>query len=586
MNRIVKIYCLLIGLFTGFAAFAQKADSSRSTLAITLAFGSQTNVSCFGGSNGTAKVQEATGGTAPYAYNWTPGNPIGDGTISVSGLAAGTWTCTATDATGATASRFFTISQPSSLVLSLATKTDVSSPGASDGAASMNNAVGGTAPYSYNWSPGNPTGDGTVSVTNLTAGTYTCMVTDAKSCTSSSTATIGTKLGLNAVSQTNVSCFGGSNGTASVSTFGGTAPYSHNWTPGNPIGDGTQSVLGLSAGSWTCTVTDATNATATKVFVFSQPAAIATSILSQTNVSLPNVADGAASINEPTDGTPPYTYNWTPGNPVGDGTKSVSSLFKGTWTCNISDVNGCSGQQTFIILEKLKLNSANQSNASCFGGSNGSASVFEPTSGKAPYTYNWTPGNPAGDGTTSVSGLSAGTYTCAVTDALDSTAQQSFTITQPSEIEITDFAHTNVTCLGGSNGSASILAISGGTLPYTFNWTPGNPFGDGTNSVTGLTAGTWTATITDFQGCQKQQSFPITTEFSNQNFSLIRPQDNIISENESFKTTQSITANISIEGASNVLFHAGKFILFDAHQGPFEVKNGVVFEAKIGGCEN
>src|SRR6185312_3944632 len=77
------------------------------------------------------------------------------------------------------------------------------------------------------------------------------------------------------VSQTNVSCNGGTNGAASVSASGGAAGFTYNWTPGTPTGDGTASITGLSAGGWTCTVTDANSCTGTKAFTITAPTALA-----------------------------------------------------------------------------------------------------------------------------------------------------------------------------------------------------------------------------------------------------------------------------------------------------------------------
>ncbi|MBK8609256.1 MAG: putative Ig domain-containing protein [Chitinophagaceae bacterium] len=566
------------GLCTGTSATYNLVISSCPT--ITLNPASQTNVSCFGGSNGAASVNAATGGTAPYSYNWTPGNPVGDGTTSVTGLTAGTWTCTVTDANGCTAVQTFTITQPAAaLAVTPLSQTNIACFGGATGAASINTPTGGTPGYSYNWTPGNPTGDGTTSVTGLTVGTWTCTVTDANGCTAVQTFTItqpAAALAVTPLSQTNIACFGGATGAASVNAAtGGTPVYTYNWTPGNPVGDGTASVTGLTAGTWTCTVTDANGCTAVQTFTITQPAAalavtplsqtniacfggatgaasdgtasvtgltagtwtctvtdangctavrtftitqpaaaLAVPPLSQTNIACFGGATGAASINTPTGGTPGYSYNWTPGNPTGDGTTSVTGLTVGTWTCTVTDANGCTAVQTFTITQPaaaLAVTPLSQTNISCFGGSNGAASVNAATGGTPGYTYNWTPGNPVGDGTTSVTGLTAGTWTCTVTDANGCTAVQTFTITQPAAaLAVTPLSQTNVSCFGGSNGAASVNAATGGTPGYTYNWTPGNPVGDGTTSVTGLTAGTWTCTVTDANGCTAVQTFTIT----------------------------------------------------------------------------
>ncbi|HPS30660.1 MAG TPA: MBG domain-containing protein [bacterium] len=170
------------------AAYDFAVTGNGTNMTITPA--SQTNVSCYGGLNGAASANAATGGTAPYSYNWTPGNPAGDGTLSVTGLTAGTWTVTATDANGCTASTQFNLTQPEELRLTIASQTNVSVNGGSDGAASVNTATGGAGGYSYNWTPGNPAGDGSVSVTGLIAGTWTCTVTDENSCTTFKNITI------------------------------------------------------------------------------------------------------------------------------------------------------------------------------------------------------------------------------------------------------------------------------------------------------------------------------------------------------------------------------------------------------------
>src|SRR5690606_9900297 len=89
-------------------------------------------------------------------------------------------------------------------------------------------------------------------------------------------------------------------------------------------------------------------------------------------------------------------------------------------------------------------------------------------------------------------------------------ASRQFTVTQPTAISVTPQSQTNISCNGGSNGAASINTPTGGAGGYTYNWTPGNPTGDGTTSVTGLSAGTWTVTVTDANSCTASQNFTVT----------------------------------------------------------------------------
>ena len=481
--------------------------------ALTLNALSQTNVSCNGGSNGAAQVNPASGGAGGYTYNWTPGNPTGDGTTSVTGLTAGTWTCTVTDANSCTTTRNFTITQPTAISLTALSQTNVACNGGTNGAAQVNPASGGAGGYTYNWTPGNPTGDGTTSVTGLTAGTWTCTVTDANGCTNATNFTITqpTALTLNALSQTNVACNGGSNGAAQVNpATGGAGGYTYNWTPGNPTGDGTTSITGLTAGTWTCTVTDANGCTNATNFTITQPTAITANISSTTTSCSTN--NGTATVSSVIGGAGGYTYDWTPGNPTGDGTTSISGLGVGTWTCVITDANGCTISRNVNVSSNSAptLTALSQTNVACNGGANGAAQVNNASGGTAPYTYNWTPGNPIGDGTTSVSGLTAGTWTCTVSDAGGCTSSVNFTITQPTAISLTALSQTNVSCNGGSNGSAQVNPASGGAGGFGYNWSPGNPTGDGTTSITGLTAGAWTCTVTDANGCTAVSNFTIT----------------------------------------------------------------------------
>ena len=438
---------------------ATKTFVCTQSSALVVTPSSQTNISCFGGSNGAASINAASGGTGGYTYNWTPGNPTGDGTVSVTGLTAGSYTCTVTDANACVATKSFTCTQTPALVVTPASQTNISCNGGSNGAASINNATGGAGGYTYNWTPGNPTGDGTVSVTGLTAGTWTLVVTDQNSCTQTQIFNITQPSAISATpaSQTNISCFGGSNGAATVIANGGTPGYTYSWSPSGGTG---ATATGLSAGSYTCSVTDANSCVATRVFTCTQTPALIATAASQTNISCFGGSNGAASINAASGGAGGYSYDWTPGTPTGDGTISVTGLTAGTWTCTVTDLNACAATQSFNITEPsvLVVTPASQTNISCNGANNGAASV-NATGGTPGYTYNWIPSG--GTGATAT-GLSAGNYTCTVTDANSCNAFQTFNIIEPNAIPVTNI--TQSICQGDS------YSFNGNTLTIAGNY--------------------------------------------------------------------------------------------------------------------
>lgn len=473
---------------------------------------SQTNVSCNGGSNGAATVT-ASGGTAPYTYSWSPS---GGTSNTTTGLSAGSYTLTITDANGCTRNVVVTITQPSILNANISASTNVNCNGGNTGSATVT-ASGGTAAYSYSWSPSGGTG---ATATNLTAGTYTVTVTDARGCTRTASVTITQPAILNAniSASTNVSCNGGSNGNATVTASGGTAPYTYSWSPSG--GTGT-SATALSAGTYTVTVTDSRGCTRTASVTITQPAVVSGTISASTNVSCNGGNNGSATVTA-TGGTAPYTYSWSPSGGTGS---TASGLVAGSYTVTITDSRGCTGTATATITQPTLLSAtiSSSSNTTCNGSASGSATVTA-SGGTAPYTYLW---SPSGGTAATASSLTAGTYSVTVTDANGCVRTASVTITQPTILNATA-STTSASCNGANNGTASVTA-SGGTAPYTYLWSPG---GYTTSSQSNLTAGSYTITVTDANGCTRNVTATV-------------------SQPANLTSTISSTVNASCNGGSN-----------------------------------
>ncbi len=446
-----------------------------------------TNVSCNGGSDGSASIS-GTGGSSPYTYSWSNGAT----SSSVSSLSAGTYTVTITDANGCTLSNATSISQPTQLQGTATTSTNVSCNGGSDGSASIS-GTGGSSPYTYSWSNGATSS----SVSSLSAGTYTVTITDANGCTLSNATSISqpTQLQGTATTSTNVSCNGGSDGSASISGTGGSSPYTYSWSNGAT----NSTASSLAAGTYTVTITDANGCTLSNTTTVTEPTAIGTSITAQSNVSSNGGSDGSATAAG-SGGTGAYTYSWNNGAT----TAAASSLSAGTYTVSVTDGNGCGPATTTVTITEpavsVAVSISAQSNVSCNGSSDGGLTASA-SSGTTPYTYAWSNGATS----STINGLFAGTYTITVTDAAATTATASATITQPTQLQGTASTSTNVSCNGGTDGSASISG-TGGSSPYTYSWSNG-----ATNSTaSSLAAGTYTVTITDANGCTLSNTTTVT----------------------------------------------------------------------------
>lgn len=435
------------------------------------------NVSCFNGSNGSVTAF-ASGGGGGYTYSWSPGGATSSG---ISGIAAGTYTVTVSDVNNCTGSNQAVISQPT--LISISTASTPSSCGQNDGTASAS-ASGGTGTYQYVWSP---SGGNSQNAMNLGAGSYTVTVTDVNACTATGSVTVVSTSGLASVvaSQNNVTCFGGNNGSGSISASGGITPYSYQWSPS---GGTNASASGLSAGVYTVTTTDMSGCSSVQQIIITQPTVLQLNTGS-VPVSCFAEVNGSATVTV-NGGNPAYTYSWSP---IGGNGQTATGLHAGTYVVTCTDASGCSSTASVNVLEPAILSVNLTTMAARCGLDNGSISASV-NGGVAPYHYTW---SSLSDTVPSVLNLAAGTYTVTVTDDHGCTKTSSSFVNANTSPHVSVSSQVNATCNGNSDGALA-LAVAGGTQPFTYSWTPNVSSGAVAN---GLTAGLYSIAVTDANGC-------------------------------------------------------------------------------------
>jgi hypothetical protein len=253
------------------------------------------------GCDGTASLN-ITGGTAPYTVNWSNGS-TGTG---VSGICMGTYSVSVTDANGCSWDTEVTINNPEELDLDL----DGDNPNCyqgNDGSIDLT-VTGGVAPYTYIWSNNATTED----LSNLPAGEYEVIVTDAGGCSISGTVTLKDpkpSLYINACAD-DVNCYGGSDGEIDLKVYCSNKVASYSWSNNATTAD----IDNLSAGTYTVTVTDYNGCSLTESFDVEEPDALLVSASSPEysngyNVSSHGADDGSIDLDV-SGGTPGYSYDW------------------------------------------------------------------------------------------------------------------------------------------------------------------------------------------------------------------------------------------------------------------------------------
>lgn len=520
-----------------------------------------TPVSCYLSNDGTA-TETVSGGTPPYTYQWSV---VGQTGQTISSLASGAYYVTVKDANGCQTKDSVIIYSYSPKIVINTFVIDIPCNINSHGLVSIS-AQGGTPPYSYLWVDGSTNS----SITTDSAGVYTVLVTDTKGCTAKSDSMILTnryrwellsteitdacdgkgKIVLHlsrlipgdlyqftwrdsslnivqgdsvvdnllpgtyscfihttckndyfiftihspdfkiSVNQVNLTCNGSNNGKAWLSMASDTLSYSHKWnTMPMQISD---TIVGLSAGTYVCTIKDSGGCEKTVSVNITEPPVIAVSA----NATFSCGASTGAASGSVIGGTGLYTYFWSNGR----ADSLIDNLSAGTYSLTVTDSNGCKGTSAVnVTIPSPIIASAVLVSSDTCGSGSGSTQVAA-TGGIVPLTFLWS----NGQSTQTISNLPADVYKVTVTDANGCSVTTTVAVTDvSSQITLLAIAISPDKC-GNTDGVAEVTTAGGiGILAYS--WSNGQT----TQTINNLTAGTYTVTVTDGNGCSATASTSI-----------------------------------------------------------------------------
>lgn len=433
----------------------------------------------------------AFGGTGPYSIEIEPPvgvpfvfNMVQEGTfITLDNLMPGTYTVTVRDAVGGVVQIPIIVDNTNRLAVDINTAVNPSCANRSDGSISVT-PTGGTEPYRYNWSNGS---SGFNNIRALSSGTYQVTVTDLRGCTAIASANLFKAPLLVTLNPTNPACSGTNNGSITANaTSGNPGQVFYEWSNGSF----NQTIPNLGAGTYTVTVEDSRQCTATESITLVADKTVTVDVVTTAPLCAGD-SSGSISIELIEVGGSPGTYNFSWNPILGDQTdtpreSTLDNIPAGSYSFVATNSEGCRVNQTVVLDNPpgMIINRVTGVSSDCEEGSSTGGITLAVSGGTGGKTYEWNDGEYMGN---SLSNVSPGEYTVTVTDQNGCTADSVFYIGPFAGFEIIPES-----CEGNNDGAINSIIEFDDDFTITVLWSNGAT----TNDISGLAAGTYSITIT------------------------------------------------------------------------------------------
>lgn len=484
---------------------------------------------CSGGS--TLLTANATAGSGTIvSYQWTRNNTniAGATSATFSANQTGTYRVVVTNSFGCSVtSSGFSVTAASNPTVAISGNNSFCTGGSTLLTANATAGTGTISTYQWRRNSNNINGATSANFNATQAGTYTVVVTNSAGCSTTSanfSVTVNANPTVSIAGNTTV-CSSGTTLTANA-TAGSGSINTYQWRlNGNNINGATSStVTATQGGTYTVVVTNS-NGCSTTSNAFNATLAPSFNINVVTTDANCGQANGTASATA-NGGTTGFTFSWNT-TPASSG-PTVSGLAFGSYTVTVTQTStGCVQTQTFVVgnVGQPNIDELITTQATCFNGSVGTA-VATVSGGDGNYAYNWGNGPQS---SASAENLPAGNYTLIVSDGLGCQTLQNFTIESNDAPELEILATLSATCQTLADGSAEV-SVSGGSGSYTFEWSNGS----NNQNLENVSAGTYTLTVNDANGC----SSDITVAIGNNYFMGI---ELLVTDNSATQGNSSIT---------------------------------------------